>query len=141
MLNVAIPWCFLGSDPHSKTVLPPYDFLPSWCHPKRIPLSFSQNCPPHVTWFQRTMRNTPSISYRSFQFKDMLLLSQSLHGLNLELSSQSNTYSDNLLFNSFGVRVSHFNQHMACYYFNCSAIFELHITHLKTGISLCLPAG
>ena len=42
--------------------------------------------------------------------------------LNLELSSQSNTYSENLLFNSFGVKVSQFNQHIK--------ILELHITHI-----------
>ena len=80
---------------------------------------------------QRTMKY-PCINYISFQFKHISIC------LNLELSSQWNTYSENLLFNSFGVKVSQFNQHIK--------ILELHITHIgiilnfyaKTGISFFL---
>ena len=103
--------------------------------------TFSQNYLPHIChmlyisympYAPKEPWNIPCINYISFQFKHISIC------LNLELSSQWNTYSENLLFNSFGVKVSQFNQHIK--------ILELHITHIgiilnfyaKTGISFFL---
>ena len=80
-----------------QNCLTPIWLSPLMCHPKCISLSPKTVVP--MTYFQTTAWNTPCINYISFQFKDML-------ALNLELSSLSNKYSENFVFNSFGVKVS-----------------------------------
>ena len=90
-----------------QNCLTPIWLSPLMCHPKCISLSPKTVVP--MTYSQTTAWNTPCINYISFQFKDML-------AINLELSSLSNKYSENFVFNSFGVKVSQFNQRMGHYF-------------------------
>ena len=92
----------------SKIVLSPYDFLPSWCHSKCIPISLKVSSLP------------PFPPTSIMQVSSSRICCHSL-SLVLELSFQSSTYNKNLLFNYFAVKVSQSNQHMDCYFLSSIA--------------------
>ena len=106
---------------HSKNVFPPYQSLPTWCHPSSSPY-FSKKIFPYMTCPHGTIWNIPHIHYISFQLMDMFSMSQSC------LSHFLILCSTRLHFVTFWLQLLQ----------NHKESFELNITHINIIVHLFL---